>query len=115
MLPPGLPALTLVPVPSSTGSTKANAELAQAIARCYGPGARVVEALRRTLPSESSCQRRRHGMPGLEARDHKFERAGFWVKLPVFFVDNVATSGATIAAAKWTLGFGGGLVFADAS
>ena len=37
------------------------------------------------------------------------------VALPVFLVDNVATTGATLAAARQVFGFGTGLVFADAS
>jgi hypothetical protein len=34
--------------------------------------------------------------------------------LPVCLVDNVATTGTTLAAARHALGFGTGLVFADA-
>jgi len=115
LLPPGLPTLTLVPVPTSTGSIEANLILARAIAAEYGPQARVVPALRRSVPVESSCSRRRRGLPGLTAADHKFVRVGGWFALPVFLVDNVATTGATLAAARHALGFGTGLVFADAS
>ena len=35
------------------------------------------------------------------------------VALPVFLVDNVATTGSTFAAARHALGFGTGLVFAN--
>ena len=115
LLPPDLPTLTLVPVPASTGSLEANLILARAIAAEYGPQARVVSALNRVVPVESSCARRRRGLPGLTAADHKFVRVGGWFALPVFLVDNVATTGATLAAARQTLGFGTGLVFADAS
>jgi predicted amidophosphoribosyltransferase len=115
LLPPGLPTLTLVPVPTSTGSIEANLILARAIAAEYGPQARVVPALRRSVPVESSCARRRRGLPGLVAADHKFVRVGGWFALPVFLVDNVVTTGATLAAARYALGFGTGLVFADAS
>ena len=115
LLPPGLPTLTLVPVPTSTGSIEANLILARAIAAEYGPQARVVPALRRSVPVESSCSRRRRGLPGLTAADHKFVRVGGWFALPVFLVDNVATTGATLAAARHALRFGTGLVFADAS
>ena len=115
LLSPDLPTLTLVPVPSSTGSIEANLILARAIAAEYGPQARVVSALNRVVPVESSCARRRRGLPGLTAADHKFVRVGGWFALPVFLVDNVATTGATLAAARQTLGFGTGLVFADAS
>jgi hypothetical protein len=114
-LPLDLPTLTLVPIPSSIGSIEANLILARAIAAVYGPQARVVPALRRSVPVESSCARRRRGLPGLTAVDHKFVRVGGWFALPVFLVDNVATTGATLAAAHHALGFGTGLVFADAS
>jgi len=115
LLPTGLPALTLVPVPSSTGSIDSNRRLCNAIAEAYGPAARVMPVIRRVMPVESSCSRRRQGMSGLTAADHKFVRVGGWFALPVFLVDNVATSGATLAAAQHVLGFGTGLVFADAS
>jgi hypothetical protein len=115
LLPPDLPTLTLVPIPSSTGSIEANLMLARAIAAEYGLQARVIPALNRVVPIESSCARRRRGLPGLIAADHEFVRVGGWFALPVFLVDNVATTGATLAAARYALGFGTGLVFADAS
>ncbi len=115
LLPSDLPTLTLVPVPASTGSVEANLILARAIAAEYGPHARVVPALTRVVPVESSCARRRRGLPGLTAADHAFVRVGGWFALPVFLVDNVATTGATLAAARYALGFGTGLVFSDAS
>ena len=115
LLPLDLPTLTLVPVPASTGSIEANLILARAIASEYGPQARVVTALNRVVPVESSCARRRRGLSGLTAADHKFVRVGGWFALPVFLVDNVVTTGATLAAARHALGFGTGLVFADAS
>lgn len=115
LLPTELPALTLVPVPSSTGSIDANSSLCNAIAAEYGLAVRVMPAIRRTLPVESSCSRRRQGLPGLTAEDHKFVRIRRWIALPVFLVDNVATTGATLSAARQVLGFGTGLVFADAS
>jgi hypothetical protein len=115
LLPPDLPTITLVPVPASTGSIEANLILARAIAAEYGPHARVVSALNRVVPVESSCASRRRGLPGLTAAEHKFVRLGGWFTLPVFLVDNVATTGATLAAARYALGFGTGLVFADAS
>jgi hypothetical protein len=115
LLPPDLPTLTLVPIPASTGSVEANLILAHAIAATYGPQARVVSALNRVVRVESSCARRRRGLPGLAASDHKFVRVGGWFALPLFIVDNVATTGATLAAARHALGFGTGLVFADAS
>ena len=115
LLPSDLPTLTFVPVPASTGSIEANLILARAIAAEYGPQARVVSALNRVVPVESSCSRRRRGLPGLTAADHAFVRVGGWFALPLFLVDNVVTTGATLAAARHALGFGTGLVFADAS
>jgi predicted amidophosphoribosyltransferase len=115
LLPPGLPSITLVPIPSSTGSIEANHHLAQAIARAYGRQAHVIAALARPSPVESSCARRRRGIPGLTASDHHFVRIPKWLTLPVILVDNVVTTGATLTAAHHTLGFGIGLVFADAS
>jgi hypothetical protein len=115
LLPPDLPMLTLVPVPASTGSIEANLILARAIAAEYGLQARVVSALNRVVPVESSCARRRRGLPGLDAADHKFVRVGGWFALPVFLVDNVVTTGSTLAAARHALGFGTGLIFEDAS
>ena len=115
LLPLDLPMLTLVPIPASTGNIEANLCLARAIAAKYGPQARVVSALNRVVPVESSCARRRRGLPGLTAADHMFVRVGRWFALPVFLVDNVATTGATLAAARHALGFGTGLVFAAAS
>jgi len=115
LIPPHLPTVTLVPIPSSTGNLEANRLLAQAIAAEYGPQANVVGAIRRVVPVESSCARRRRGIPGLSECDHQFERAGRWISLPVFFVDNVVTSGATLAAARNVFHAGSRLVFADAS
>ena len=115
LLQPDLPTLTLVPIPASTGSIEANLIFARAIAAEYGPQARVVSALNRVGPVESSCARRRRGLPGLTAADHKFVRVGGWFALPLFLVDNVVTTGATLAAARHALGFGTSLVFADAS
>ncbi|MFZ4778127.1 MAG: hypothetical protein ACOYM3_22370 [Terrimicrobiaceae bacterium] len=68
LLPPDLPTLTLVPVPASTGSIKANLILARAIAAEYGPQARVVPALRRSVPVESSCARRRQPITALSCQ-----------------------------------------------
>ena len=115
LLPSDMPTLTLVPIPASTGSIEANLILARVIAAEYGPQARVVPAINRVVPVESSCARRRRGLPGLTAADHKFVRVGGWFALPLFIVDNVVTTGATLAAAHHALGFGTGLVLADAS
>ena len=112
LLPPCLPALTLVPLPASSGCKKANLALSRAISAAYGKQARVVEAIERVVPVESSCLRRRRGLPGLRAEDHQFVRIAGWIDLPVYLVDNVVTTGATIEAAERAIGAGAGLVWA---
>lgn len=105
----------LVPVPSSSGGTDANMALCRALKRLI-PGARIVVGLRRERPVESSCARRRRGLLGLAVDEHAFVRCcGPLLRLPVWFVDNVVTTGATLKAAHFAFGTGGGLVFADAS
>jgi hypothetical protein len=80
------------------------------------PGARIVVGIRRAHPVESSCARRRRGLLGLSADQHAFERCcGPLLRLPVWFVDNVTTTGNTIKAAHLAFGTGGGIVYADAS
>lgn len=105
----------LVPVPSSSGSLTANLALARAIAALV-PGARVKCAVARVHPVESSCSRRLRGLAGLSVEDHAIIRtAGPMDPLPVHFVDNVITTGATVAACRRALGWGNGLAYADAS
>ena len=105
----------LVPVPDSTGSLKANLALAQAIAEIV-PGARVKCAVARQHPVESSCQRRLRALPGLTIDQHAIRRtAGPMQPLPLFFVDNVITTGTTVAACRRALGWGTALAYADAS
>ena len=105
----------LVPVPASDGSLSANVELARAIADLV-PGARVKCALARSHPVDSSCDRRLNGHFGLTADQHAIIRtAGPMQPLPVYFVDNVITTGTTIAACRHALGWGTGLAFADGS
>jgi hypothetical protein len=80
------------------------------------PEARIVVGIRRVHPVESSCARRRRGLLGLSVVQHIFKRCcGPLLRLPVWFVDNVVTSGATLKAAHLAFGTGGGIVFADAS
>jgi predicted amidophosphoribosyltransferase len=118
LLPPNLPSLTLVPLPASSGCKKANLALSRAISAAYsqahGTQARVVEAIERTVPVKSSCLRRRRGLPGLRAADHQFMRVGGWLPMPVYLVDNVAATGATMEAAVRAIGAGVGLVWAEA-
>lgn len=105
----------LVPVPASDGSLNANLALARAVAAIV-PGARVKCAVARAHPVESSCERRLRGLLGLTVCEHAIIRtAGPMEALPAFFVDNVITTGITIAACRHALGWGAGLVYADAS
>ncbi len=105
----------LVPVPASDGSVTANLKLANAIAALV-PGSQVNCAVARAHPVESSCQRRVDGRFGLSPAEHAIVRtAGPMQAWPVYFVDNVITTGATIGACRRALGWGTGLVYADAS
>lgn len=105
----------LIPIPSSSGSTDANMALCRAI-KFFIPEARIVVGIRRVHPVESSCARRRRGLLGLSVNQHGFVRCcGPLLRLPVWFVDNVVTTGATLQAAHLAFGTGGGVVYADAS
>ena len=105
----------LVPIPASDGSQTANLALARAIAALV-PGARVKPAIARTCPVESSTERRRRGLSGLEPNEHHFVRtSGPMEPLPLYFADNVITTGNTIRAARAVLGWGTGLAYGDAS
>ena len=105
----------LVPIPSCNGSLDANLVLARAIAGLV-PGAHVKLAISRSQPVESSTARRRHGLSGLLPEEHHFVRnTGPIEPLPLYFVDNVITTGNTIRAARAVLGWGTGLAYADAS
>ena len=104
----------LVPIPNSTGNTDANTKLAAEIARLC-PGAQVVKAITRAKPIESQCTRHKAGLGPIAQDAHNFRRTPRLLTLrQTYFVDNVATSGNTLAAAHAALGFGAGLVFADA-
>jgi len=105
----------LVPVPASNGSLTANLALARAIAELV-LGARVKCAVGRAYPVESSASRRMHGLFGLTVEQHAIIRtAGPMQLVPVYFVDNVITTGTTIAACRRALGWGIGLAYSDAS
>ena len=104
----------LVPIPSSKGDVAVNRILANAIAKLV-PQAEVVDCLCRTQAVESSCSRHRSYKGPLPVSGHcivcknkRFDAA------PVYFIDNVSTSGNTIKAARAAVGIGNGLVFADA-
>jgi len=105
----------LVPIPASDTTLNANLALARAIAAIV-PGARVKLAIERTRTVESSTARRRKSKFGLEPHQHHFARtAGPLNPLPLYFVDNVITTGNTVRAARAALGWGTGLAYADAS
>ena len=105
----------LVPVPASNGSLVANLALAHAIAELV-LGARVKCAIGRAYPVESSARRRMRGLFGLTVEQHAIIRtSGPMQLMPVYFVDNVITTGTTIAACRRAFGWGIGLAYADAS
>ena len=105
----------LVPVPTSKGSISPNLALALTIAKLV-PGARVAPHLYRRAPVESSCSRHRRAAGPIPVEAHGFIRRGPPLTVrPLYFVDNVTTSGNTLEAARRAFGFGEGLVYADAS
>ena len=113
--------IVLMPVPASTGNTDANRQLANELAaevhRRY-PERRVQIKLTvgRKHPVESSCVRRRRGVRGLRGEQHAMIRVAGPLTAngtAYYFVDNVATTGATLEACRAALGFGDGVVFAD--
>ena len=105
----------LVPVPASTGNLSANLGLAHTIANLVS-GARVKCAVGRAHAVESGSRRRLYGLLGLTVHQHAMIRTARPMQpLPVYFVDNIITTGTTIAACRSALGWGEGLVYADAS
>ena len=106
----------LIPVPGHTGDTAANRRLARAIAGYVAGGATVYDILGRTTPAPSACERHRAGLQPLTVADHYVtRRPGRPIPCrPTYLVDNVTTSGTTLRACQEALGFGAGLVFADA-
>ncbi len=110
LLPPGS---TLVPVPSSSGSTRANLRLAEAIASLV-PGTHVVDGLDREA-SESQYRRRKRGEAALRADAMRVRWVGGALRDPVVLIDNVLSTGATAKAAERALGRDTlALVWADA-
>lgn len=105
----------LVPVPDSTGNTDANARLASMIAT-HCPGAQVARAITRTHPIQSQCTRHKQALGPIPPDQHHMARTCKTLTLrQTYFIDNVTTSGNTLEAARAALGFGAGLVFADAA
>ena len=102
----------LVPIPNSHCSLIPNARLCAAIAS-HVPGAQMVPAITRTAPIPSQCEMHKANLPAIPADQHNIKATGRSLGLrQVYFVDNVATSGNTMAAAYAALGHGAGLVFA---
>jgi hypothetical protein len=105
----------LVPIPDSQRNSDANARLAFWIANLC-PGAQVVKAIYRTQPVQSQCARHKLALGPIPPEEHHFARTRKALTLrQTYFVDNVTTSGNTLEAARLALGFGAGLVFADAA
>jgi hypothetical protein len=105
----------LVPIPDSTGNTDANTRLAHHIAN-HCPGAQVAKAIYRTQPVQSQCARHKLALGPIAPEQHHLARNRKVLTLrQTYFVDNVTTSGHTLEAARLALGFGAGLVFADAA
>jgi len=109
----------LVPIPDSTGNTDANTRLASFIAGYVASAAgtaQVVKAIIRTQPIQSQCERHKLALGPIPLEQHHFARTRKALTLrQTYFVDNVTTSGHTLEAARDALGFGAGLVFADAA
>ncbi len=114
--------IVLMPVPASTGAMDANRQLANELAaeihRRY-PERRVQIKLTvgRQHPVESSCVRRRRGLGGLHGEQHAMIRVAgplTATNTAYYFVDNMATTGSTLEACRAALGFGDGIVWADA-
>ena len=82
----------------------------------FPSGTREVTEVGRKHPVESSCVRRKRGLPGLRGDEHAMIRVSGPLTATgtaYYFVDNMATSGATLAACRAALGFGDGIVWAD--
>ncbi len=107
----------LIPVPDSKGDTSQNLWLANRIMRNDRTGeAQVMDILTRSEPTESQCKRHRQRKAPLTPEELKITvkpHKPFTLK-KVYFIDNVFTSGATIQACHDALGFGTGLVYAEA-
>jgi hypothetical protein len=78
--------------------------------------AQVTRVIIRTAPIQSQCERHRLALGPITAEAHHFKRTPKALTLrQTYLVDNVTTSGHTLQAAHDALGFGTGLVFADAA
>jgi hypothetical protein len=113
-------AIVLMPVPSSTNSTRVNRFLANELAIKIQSIARrdvfIRETVTRRHPVESSCLRRKRGLIGLTVEEHGMIRIAGPLQITntcFYFVDNVATTCTTLEACRQALGFGDGVVYAD--
>ncbi len=116
-IPAGTSRCTLVPVPDHTGRTAVNRRLAEAIAlHCDCDRVEVLDILTRSEPVPSTCVRHRQGRGALPIPEHCIiARPRSIPAGPLYLVDNVTTSGHTLAACTLALeGKGAGLVYADA-
>lgn len=106
----------LIPVPDCKGGTGSNLRLALSIAEHTRGKAQVMDILTRSESTESQCQRHRRGEAALTPGELKIVVKPHkpFILRKVYFVDNVITSGATIQACRDALGFGTGLVYAEA-
>ena len=104
----------LVPVPASNGSLTANLTLARAIAHLF-----LVPVSNAPLAAPTRSNRPPHAVCAVfsvsrgTARHYSHERPH--AAPAAYFVDNIITTGTTIAACHSALGWGIGLAFADAS
>ena len=110
----------LIPAPDHTGDTTANRRLANYIANNvagrYADYAEVHDILGRTQEVESNCNRHKLRLPPLLPHELRIVRCNHKpIKCQkTYIVDNVTTDGTTIQACVYALGFGTGLVYADA-
>jgi len=113
--------IVLMPVPSSTGTVDANRQIANELAaevhrRFPARRVQVKITVGRKHPVQSSCVRRRRGLPGLRGEEHAMIRVAGPLTATAtayYFVDNMATTGSTLDACRAALGFGEGIVWAD--
>jgi len=115
----------LVPAPNHYGETLTMKRLACAIAKLAPNNLlKVADVLARRYLTDSQCIRHRERLPPLTPAEHYIYLRPLGPgrdtilldgKFRIYFVDNVITSGTTIQACRNALlGFGTGLVYADA-